>query len=104
MVYGGLMQLIAQGATNNFLTYSTSDPHGYNHRDAMMHWFVERGDGFATQEDMVTVSNTPSILSHVPDALKPAEGSFVPFSVKRERAAAKIQRAWRATLQNLRTS
>jgi hypothetical protein len=78
MVGGGLVQLIAQGATNHFLTCGTTDPHCYNHRDAMMHWFVDRDDGFATQEDMVTVSNAPSILS--------AEGSIVPFSVREERA------------------
>jgi hypothetical protein len=97
---GGLVQLIAYGAPDAYLIANTSDPHCYNHRDAMMHWFVHREDGLATKEDMVWVRTMPSILSHVPGPLKPEEGSLVPFSVMKERSAVKIQRAWRRAVSD----
>lgn len=76
------MQLIAVGASDNFLMESTCNPHPSNSRDAMMHWFVERNDGFAVAEDMVQVVDMPGILSHVPDHSKPVAGSLIPFSIR----------------------
>ena len=89
------MQLVAWGAPDIYLIGNTSDPYSYNHRDAMMHWFIDREDGFASKEDMVPIVNMSSILDHVPRYSKPECDSLVPFSIKKERACVKIQRAWR---------
>lgn len=71
-------------------------PYAYNHRDAMMHWFVDREDGFATSADMLPVRGAPLILQHVPDKYRPAWSPVTrPYMPRHERCAAKIQRAWR---------
>jgi hypothetical protein len=101
------MQLVAYGAPDNYLTGNTGCAQAANMRDSIMHWFVDREDGVASFEDMPVQHEahpdvrrwlSDGILAHVPTSLAPtrnADGSTLPFSVRTERAAARIQAAWR---------
>jgi hypothetical protein len=116
---GGLYQLFYHGVNGcdcEFTVYGGVIALPANLRESMANrWFVGREDGFATREDLGTdlefdhrfgdqLINVPlSILSHVPAALGPTtapDGTMRPFSVKTERAAARIQAAWRDAVGN----
>ena len=114
--FGGLLQLVAYGASDQYVTvYGKDRALPANLSESIAHrWFVEREDGFATREDLGTdigtdrfgehLASVPlSILSHVPPALGPTtapDDSMRPFSVKTERAAARIQAVWRDAVGN----
>jgi hypothetical protein len=91
---GGLVQLVAYGAPDVFLTGNTGCAQGYNLRDSMMHWFVDRDDGQAVRSDLPTQS-LPSrdrrawfgnnVLAHVPASMAPRtaeDGTTIPFTVR----------------------
>ena len=61
-VMGGLFQLVAYGTGGVHLWAQSGSGHAIaaNMRDSMMHWFVERPDGFPIQSDLEI--NTGSIL------------------------------------------
>jgi hypothetical protein len=96
---GGLIQLYAYGVSDVFLFGNTTKPYPYNHRDAMMHWFVNGNDGLPSKEDMVSVVDMPNILACVPISMKPSPNTLEPFRISRERACVKIQRAWRKIIR-----
>lgn len=50
---GGLMQLVTQRASGNYLSGNTGDPYCYNIRDSMTQWSIERDDGQAHIRDIV---------------------------------------------------
>jgi hypothetical protein len=112
---GGLIQLVAYGAPDVYLTANTGNPYCYNNRDSIMYWFIHRADGFPTKYDLKSVyqsqnlldHNSPSfdeilspILYHVPDIAKP--NGLTPFSIKKEKDVIKIQRTWRNAISNPR--
>jgi hypothetical protein len=102
---GGIMQLVAYGAPDAYLTGNTSDALPSNMRDSMAsRWFVAREDGAATRgdivgsatrDDLVSTSGgvwtdelqTGCILAHAPASMAPLKGSIRPFSVREERLA-----------------
>ena len=75
-VRGALIQLVAYGAPDVYLIGNTSSPYASNHRDAMMHWFINRESGFAEKDDMLDVNNMPGVLDHVPTVMKPLQNSI----------------------------
>lgn len=92
---GGLLQLVAHGAADPcFVLYADENRsqarHAYNTRDSMMHWFVERADGFPLAADIPATCVPPpwtggGILAHVPADQAPrtaVDGSTVPFRVR----------------------
>ena len=86
---GGLVQLVAYGAPDNYL-FAVGGSYPHNIRESIMHWFVGREDGMATRADMG--------LQYIPSL----PGLSFPFSVRKERAAAKIQAAWRSAIADPR--
>ena len=93
MVGGGLMQLVAYGAKGNYLMAGgAAEAYPYNVRDSVMHWFVDRDDGMVTPAD---------VEQWLLDGLILPPGTF-PFSVGKERAAVRIQAAWRRAIQDPR--
>lgn len=100
MMQGGLVHLVSYGASDVYLFGNTGDPYTYNHRDAMMYWFIDRNDGYACKEDMVSVQNMPGLLDHVPEMMKPINDCIASFSIKKEKACVKIQRTWRNAISN----
>lgn len=100
MPSGGLIQLVAYGAPDVYLIGNTDNPYASNHRDAMMHWFIDRESGHAEKDDMMTVNDMPNILDHVPYMMKPKHNSIEPFQLNTERACVKIQRAWKTVISN----
>lgn len=108
---GGLIQLMAYGAPDVYLTANTGNPYCYNNRDSIMYWFIHRADGFPTKYDLKSVDlldhNSPlldvkkmlsPILHHVPDIAQP--NGLTPFSIKKEKGVIKIQRTWRNAITN----
>lgn len=108
---GGLLQLVAAGAPDVYLFGNTGCAQAANLRDSLAHrWFVGREDGAATAEDLPVQPGGrgarpdlrrwlgDGVLAHVPACAAPTvapDGSTRPFSVATERAAARIQAAWR---------
>jgi hypothetical protein len=86
------MQLVAYGAPDLFLIGNTGRAQGYNLRDSMMHWFVERDDGQAVLSDLPTQSLPAGsawigndVLAHVPASMAPRtadDGTTIPFTVR----------------------
>lgn len=97
---GALIQLVAYGASDVFLVGNTTDPYAYNHRNAMMYWFINRECGHAEKDDMIPIVNMPGILDHVPNTMKPNQTELTSFCVGTERACSRIQRAWRNAISN----
>lgn len=97
---GALMQLVCYGAPDIYLSGNTFDAQPYNIRSSMMKWFINREDGLAEKDDLKDTRDIElnGIFSHYPDYLKPSE--LKPFSVKKERAAVKIQKVWRNAISN----
>jgi hypothetical protein len=90
---GGMLQLVAYGASDLFMG-NGGRALCANLRDSMMHWFVERDDGMPLLEDL---SGQPAwmmgdnILAHVPADKAPgtaANGSTVPFRVRSDAQSA----------------
>ena len=95
---GTFVHLLAYGAPDVFL-FSNSTPNCYNVNDSMSYWFIDRHDGNAIKEDIYRdVEKMPQILDHVEEHSKP--NGLMPFSIKKERAAVKIQNAWRKSITN----
>ncbi len=113
---GGLIQLIAYGAPDVYLHGNTGNPQCYNIRNSMIHYFINRNNGFPLKEDIDSNTNekkdfTPErrfnieeiftidkgigFFAHYPDYLKPPIDNLVPFNINKERSSVKIQRAWR---------
>ena len=97
---GGLVQLVAYGAPDVYLTANAGAARPFNMRDSMAsRWFVAREHGLATLEDLYRQTSavaplssfadwqTGSILAHAPASMAPAKGSHRPFSVREERIA-----------------
>jgi len=95
---GGLMQLTFRGAPDVYLDGDFSEPHFYNSRDSLCYYFINNKDGFPIKSDLPTVSKQPLILDHVPEYYKP--DGLNPFKAKKERAASKIQKAWKNAICN----
>jgi hypothetical protein len=90
MIGGGLVQLVAYGAPDTYLLATGGGSYPHNIRESIMHWFVGREDGMATRADMSL------------QAIPSRPGLSFPFSVRKERAAAKIQAAWRSAIADPR--
>ena len=104
---GGLTQLRAYGARDMYLFARGLDAFPHNMRGSIMHWFVGRADGLATFDDMdsagaggaggAIATDDASAFARLPSAPGVLSGDVrVPFSVRKERAAAVIQAAWRS--------
>lgn len=96
-ISGGLVQLVAYGASDIYLISHDCDcEYQYaNHRDSMMHWFVDREDGFPIEEDLRPTSDpfTAAALQH-------AEHISLPFDTKQEKAATRIQAKFKEAITN----
>ena len=110
------MQLFAHGDIGNYLNGNTGNPQCYNIRNSMIHYFINRNNGFPNKEDIDTCEDsdfTPErrfnidqqpieqgtgFFAHYPEYLKPVD-TLVPFNINKERSCVKIQRAWRKTKQ-----
>lgn len=92
------MQLVAAGPHCDpyFRTWGDSMP--YNANDSMKHFFVGKDTGEPDKDDVLACCCT-DVLGHVRGYLKPAAG-LQPWSVSKERFAARIQRAWRNANEN----
>jgi hypothetical protein len=92
------MQLVASAPVPNpyFMTHGSCMP--YNSNDSMKHFFVGKDTGEPDKDDVIACCNK-TVLGHVPDCLKPGAG-LKPWSVSKERCAARIQRAWRNANEN----
>jgi hypothetical protein len=71
MTGGGLMQLVAMGASDYITTspYINIDEYrAFNQRDQMLFWYVGKEDGFATKEDLHAdkLFTTNDVLNNVP--------------------------------------
>jgi hypothetical protein len=72
MPSGGLLQLVAYGATDIYLTGGTArSNYCSNTRASLMYHFTGRPDGMPTAEDVQTTDDMPAILAHVPDHQRP---------------------------------
>jgi hypothetical protein len=102
------MQLVAHGVHDMVLTFDLEETMAANTRDSMTRWFVDSDDGIPTRELIEPACYVhranPAIKFGVmfdprrhPQPLRqPSAGDpRAPFSVKTERAAVLIQRAWR---------
>lgn len=120
---GCLMQLLTSGTV--YLHGNTCNPQCYNIRNSMIHYFINRNNGFPIKEDIDTCENsnfTPELglnikeistidkdigfFAHYPDYLKPSTNTLIPFNINKERSSVKIQRAWRKMkkYQNLKSN
>ena len=98
------MQLRAYGAPDVYLFARGGDEYPHNMRGSIMHWFVGRADGLATFDDIdsagaggAIATDDASAFACLPSAPGVLSGDVrVPFSVRKERAAAVIQAAWRS--------
>jgi hypothetical protein len=95
---GGLMQLIAYGASDVYLTGITGNPQCYNIRNSMIHYFINHDDGLPVKEDL-DIDNS-RIFEHYPEYIKPSTNTLVSFNINKERSCVKIQRAWRKRIGN----
>lgn len=87
MTQGGLLQLAACGVSDRYiLAWEQGNEECSNKRDSMMYWFVERDDGFPLKEDLAHDDPFRGRILHAPDIT-------LPFDIRREKAAARIQ-AW----------
>ena len=110
-----LLQLIAGSPpTYSYMTGNTPTPECANLRASVMHWFVAREDGLARAEDVVHAADAAvapwRVLGHQRDrdprefqpsmrpAVQHAAGLSLPFDVRKERMAARIQAAWRRAI------
>lgn len=92
---GGLAQLVAYGAGDIYLiAYEVgSDYRSANHRDSMMYWFVDRENGFPTEEDLSPSNPFDIMVQH-------AAHVELPFDVRREKAATRIQARFKEVITN----
>jgi len=97
---GGLIQLVAYGASDNWLHGNTVDAQCYNIRNSMMHYFINRDNGFPLKEDIDCNTNPKrdhqpelrfdidkrpiekgiGFFAHYPEYLKPSNESLDPFN------------------------
>jgi hypothetical protein len=103
---GGLLQLVATCAYDYRVTLTdrVDEAMAANTRDSMRHWFVDREDGFPTREMVSSMQASMFDPRRHPQPRRQpsARDPRASFSVKTERAAVHIQRAWRTALDNPR--
>lgn len=94
---GTLIQLTAYGASDTYLCGNIGyDPQCYNVRDSIMNWFINKENGLPDKEDI----EYNEIFTHYPNYLKPNNNILKSFDVKKEKAAMKIQNAWKTSISN----
>jgi hypothetical protein len=100
-ISGALIQLVAYGASDVFLVGNTGIPQCYNINDSIKNWFINNKHGYADTQDIEAYAQKiPSVFAHYPDYLKPSPNDLKPFSLKKEKSAVKIQKAWRQSIGN----
>jgi hypothetical protein len=98
---GGLMQVAnSYGASDNWLHGNTVDAQCYNIRNSMMHYFINRDNGFPLKEDIDCNTNPKGdhrpelrfdidkrpvekgigFFAHYPEYLKPSSENLDPFN------------------------
>jgi len=108
---GGLIQLVAYGASDNWLHGNTFDAQCYNIRNSMMHYFINRDNGFPLKDDIDSNTNPEKdhrlelrfdidkspiekgigFFAHYPEYLKPSSESLDSHSGKFHEPFNKVQ-------------